>query len=145
MKIEVGKFYKTRAGQKVRICTVDGKGRWSCHGAILFSDGWDNNVWDSNGMYSNDDDHEGDIIAEWKDEPVLPDGFWEALPAWHNQAVYNPFAKFWVSGNRFRILHDTGTWASDEGTLHLPDEYAPTFSGDWRDSLIERPAWGDES
>lgn len=39
MKIETGKYYRTRDGHKVLIYATDGRDEW-VHGAVLLDDGW---------------------------------------------------------------------------------------------------------
>lgn len=69
MKIEVGKYYKTRDGRRVRIYAVDASGRWPVHGASL----WDNTIWrceewTAEGLHG-DDINGLDIVSEWE-EPM---------------------------------------------------------------------------
>jgi hypothetical protein len=69
LKLETGKFYKTRDGQKVgpmlfrRDCddyAVDG-----------FEGPYGNAWWSENGIRGGMGDiHDGDIVAEWKESPV---------------------------------------------------------------------------
>lgn len=68
MKIEIGKFYKTRDGRKV------GPMRFSMSGDDLFSqDGGDLDgcLWGHNGKRRLNGNTETDIIAEWTDAPDL--------------------------------------------------------------------------
>lgn len=71
MKIEVGKFYKTRDGRKVRIYAMDAGGNYPVHGAILDSDGtWFMENWYGEGLFlkSHEEECHNDIVSEW-DEP----------------------------------------------------------------------------
>ena len=65
MKIEVGKFFKTRDGHKVRIYAVDCGYDEPVHGAMLIDDQWVSESWDYNKKHRCDDDF--DIISEWED------------------------------------------------------------------------------
>jgi hypothetical protein len=88
MKIEVGKFYKTRNSRKARIYATDG-GSQNCqiHGAILVpGSGWLSTSW-SNGVHNavahvRDDD----LVSEWEDPKPR-------LLAWLNGSVL-------IGGNR---------------------------------------------
>ena len=85
MKIEAGKFYKTRGGEKVRIYAVDGAGVFSIHGAVLERESWVVTSWNEDG--SSDFSESNDIAGEWvepspklkawirhhKDPAVFPD------------------------------------------------------------------------
>ena len=74
MKIEVGKFYRTRDGNKARIYVVDAPGEYSVHGAVdggIYS-------WTKYGKYNVDaGDLNIDLVAEWE-EPHL------RLKAWRS-------------------------------------------------------------
>jgi len=73
MKIEFGKFYKTRNGRKVRIYTLNGRGFYSIHGAVLSDDwGWMINKWSPEGLYLTIGDNDLDIVAEWPDPWTIP-------------------------------------------------------------------------
>lgn len=72
MKIEMGKKYKTRSGQDVRIYAVDGVGDKKVHGAIFDGEGFYSNDWYENGML-NDFGEQGDFdLVEAKED-------WEVL------------------------------------------------------------------
>jgi hypothetical protein len=74
--IQVGKFYKTRNGLKVRIYALDGGKPYSVHGAYQATDGgWSLTSWTSGGMYRDLLDtlgtHDFDIVSEWVDKPIF--------------------------------------------------------------------------
>ena len=82
MKIENGKYYRTRDGQNVGPMNVPPKlERWS---RLVIADGPIGSAasgldgWYEGGKYLNDEDHDLDLIAEWSDAPAklmipLPD------------------------------------------------------------------------
>lgn len=70
MKIEVGKFYKTRVGTKVRIYALDGIGDFCIHGAVQMQEGWDDSAWNYSGKSIYDRCE--DIISEWEENSYLP-------------------------------------------------------------------------
>lgn len=69
MKIEAGKFYKTKSGRKIRIyatnCTPDGQG-YAIHGAIEYLGVWNLTSWQSNGRWDSRP-HTNDIVSEWEE------------------------------------------------------------------------------
>lgn len=54
MKIEAGKEYVTRGGQRARIYATDGAGEWSVHGAVFDPEsyGWLRCAWTDRGSLS---------------------------------------------------------------------------------------------
>ena len=68
MKIEVGKFYKTRRGSKVRIYTIENGGEYPIHGAV-FNGTWESYSWNRDGEWVDNLTPAGDdIVAEWVEE-----------------------------------------------------------------------------
>ena len=66
--IELGKFYKTRDGMKVRIYDVDGSPDYPIHGAILWDAGWGVEQWTKEGFYFwPEGECQADIISEWEE------------------------------------------------------------------------------
>ncbi len=69
MKLEAGKFYRTRDGRKARIYAVDGAGQYPAHGAILCDSVWFMSIWTAYG--SSDFRGNGtvgdvcDLVSEW--------------------------------------------------------------------------------
>ncbi len=64
--IEVGKYYKTRDGHKIRIYAIDGHSHYSIHGAVLWDDGWEVIGWTQEGFYYWEEGESGvDIVSEW--------------------------------------------------------------------------------
>ncbi len=66
--IEVGKFYKTRNGMKIRIYAVDGYYKYPIHGAILWDEDWEVESWDKDGLYyGRERECKLDIVSEWEE------------------------------------------------------------------------------
>ena len=69
LKIEVGKFYRTYDGSKVRIYALDGGGDHSTHGASQNGNGtWTPDSWTKCGRYNRaakSSENELDIKEEW--------------------------------------------------------------------------------
>jgi hypothetical protein len=63
LRLEVGKYYRTRDGRKVRIYALDGEGGFPIHGAVLEADGWDSSDWTLSGVsvYTGPEN----IVGEW--------------------------------------------------------------------------------
>ena len=62
MKIEMGKKYKTRAGDEVRLYACNCGGVWSVHGAYKIDEGWRSEVWKENGRYNERENNDNDLI-----------------------------------------------------------------------------------
>ena len=79
LHIEVGKFYKTRGGLKVRIYAKEN----TLHGAFFDEPvGWVPAAWLHNGFYhSSCEPSRLDIISEWR-EPHPLDGVCSGQPIW---------------------------------------------------------------
>ena len=141
MKIENGKSYEMRNGEKIRIVCTDRE----CNaypvvglfrGRIL--------IFKANGENLSDRlESKYDIIREWKEKPVVD---WDALPAWANWAAWDCLFGWRYFENKPRKIG--GAWHLRPNCNYanrIPDEYAPKFDGDWKDSLQERPkAHGEE-
>lgn len=128
-----GKFYKTRDGRKARIYATDGLDDWPIHGGIFYSGGWMHGVWRGDGTYLTSGSHPYDLIAEWKDAPVVD---WSKMPAWANWVAQDG-DRSWFWYNEKPELSSFLWRGCFRGSI--PSEFAPQFSGDWRDSLVERP------
>lgn len=72
MKIEVGKFYKTKTNSKIRVYALDGIGDYPVHGAINQGDGWESIEFTLEGRFhfESQDRFPGwfDIESEWAEE-----------------------------------------------------------------------------
>lgn len=70
MKIEVGKFYRTRKGDKARVYATDGDGAHATHGAVLLGGEWSSSTWTVEGKFNAFVDVESslDLVSEWVDE-----------------------------------------------------------------------------
>lgn len=67
MKIEAGKFYKTRDGKKARIYAVGESYFYSIHGAVLLEKGWSIESWRSDGRSEISTEQRNDLVSEWEE------------------------------------------------------------------------------
>ena len=51
IRLEVGRYYKTRSGELARIYAIDGASPNCVHGAVLTRDGWAADSWNRDGLY----------------------------------------------------------------------------------------------
>lgn len=141
MKLEVGKFYKTRDGKKVEILKTDVKSKdYPVIGILLEIDGSEivktythsgENLINSTTIY--------DIVSEWQ-EPL--DFDWSCLPAWCNKYIIMNRSGNWYSyPYKPFFAEDSNVWCCDNGvTIKIPKQYRPkNFTGDCKDSLFENP------
>ncbi len=127
MKLEKGKFYRTRSGEKVECLTTERKEKnRECvmmdKMGILF--------------YSNHNDT--DIISEWSDVEIP----WEDYPRWCNWVAYDGKSDKWFGYSEEPYQYKNySEWLNDKGVhFSIPSEYAPKgFEGDWKESKFERP------
>jgi hypothetical protein len=135
MKIEKGKFYRTRGGEKVEVLTTERKDR--CSVVTMYENG-DIIVLYMNGAYFNTKaEHEADIISEWTEPVEIP---WSDYPTWCKWVAMDNSGKwFGYYGEKPKLYSDT--WGdSDLNYNRIPTDYQPrNFTGDWTESLFERP------
>lgn len=68
--IEVGKFYKTRSGFKVRIYAVDGTKGFPIHGAFFRENEWLLYNWKLDGSKIGSIEDSLDIVGHWTDVEI---------------------------------------------------------------------------
>jgi hypothetical protein len=69
MRIEEGKFYRSRDGHKARIYSVEGGGQFPIHGALLETAGWVGHVWQNDGTFLRvEGSSRFDLVAEWVEQ-----------------------------------------------------------------------------
>lgn len=140
LKIEAGKFYRTRGGKKVEVLAVCPElaqdyqvfalretvsGQKTC------------NEWTLKGKYIHNfpREHECDIVSEWTEEPTVD---WPSLPAWAQYVAQEESGHwYWYSEKPPRSSHSWGTSVGEFGLI--PESHCPVFAGSWADSLTKRP------
>lgn len=77
------------------------------------------------------------IIGEWKERPVVD---WSKFAAWQKYAAKDS-NNLWQAYMEKPTLKDDYWRINEEDQVanKIPKEYAPKFSGHWKDSLCERP------
>lgn len=113
MKIEPGKLYRTRGGQKARIYAVDGEQPWPIHGAVLENREWKQYGWWPDGRFDrNTDNHRHlDLIEEWT-EPKKTKELW-----------------LWVFESPKFGYHTSNEWMSEEQMKQWPNSIGGKLSG----------------
>lgn len=131
VEIEVGKYYRTKNGNKARIYATDGGFGKKIHGAFLRSDGaWIPEWWLKDGKCMNNTWL--DLIAEWT-EPIDFDP--SCLPSW---ATWIAMARSgnWVWFTSVPHMLD-GDWDYTYCRF-IPKKYSPkNFTGSWEESAFE--------
>lgn len=141
MNYEVGKYYITRFGDKAMCVHYITKTVWfvvfpmNPHAAptLIFThlDGR---------QYSGGRESHDDIIGPWIDNPVVD---WSKMPAWANYVTQGHLGDWcwWTHKPCLEYGHWCGTPAPPEWANPgvIPKKYQPQWSGDWKDSLVERP------
>lgn len=138
LKIEAGKFYRTRDGRKAGIYRTDAKGKRPIHGYIVDSE--ENAFCWYKGGYSfsnRDVKYENDLISEWQ-EPL--DFDWNCLPKWANKYIAADPRGNWFSSNSKITFVRWGLNNQTDILGYIPKEYQPkNFTGNWEDSLFKNP------
>ena len=135
MKIEKGKFYRTRGGHKVEILRTDLKNNYPIVGVITDSNGHERYTsWSDGGIWLKRADNIYDILGEW--EEVLDfDPY--CLPQWADKWIAMDADGEWYcysekpdmnSRNKVHLSHGN--------TTRIQADFAPkNYSGNWKDSL----------
>lgn len=139
MKIEAGKYYRTRSGRKALVLSTEGGGNdFSVYASIVLHTGKLNqpDCWRNDGLYVNADTPNGnDLVSEWVDKPVVD---WSKMAAWHRWVAMDEDGNWYAYASLPELA--LITWRSYSFEYQrIPPNYSPAFSGDWKDSLVERP------
>lgn len=131
----VGKWYRTRDGRKVRCVATDGEEGIPFVFVLprlqVLRRG-------KNGQLLPEEFSNLDILGPWIDRPVVD---WSAMPAWANWVAMDGNGDWFYYASKPNEGAD-GWYGEICYSCTIPSSYAPTFSGDWKDSLCERPAGG---
>ena len=134
--IKPNTFVKLRDGSKARIYAVDGPSPYHVHGAIYQDNYWLQREWCGQ-YYTIDIGHSRDIIGPWIDKPNC-DKLWPLLPPWIKYLAQDYDGNWYASFDKPELKERYWTACSGKFIV-IPKDYAPIYSGDWKDSLVERP------
>jgi hypothetical protein len=132
MKIEKGKFYRTRGGEKVEVLTTE---RVASHPIVIIHKDGGIEVLRMNGMlHESKVVSDQDIIAEWTDPVEIP---WSDYPTWCKWVAMDKDGRWSLFNEKPRLVH--GCWYLQTYINVHPDYTPRNFTGDWTESLFERP------
>jgi hypothetical protein len=134
MKIEKGKFYKSRDGQKYEILKTDAIDipivAYRCDGGHILSLHRNGCVFDDKSLSIFD------LIAEWTEPVEIP---WSDYPTWCKFVAMDVDGR-WFGFTSLPIKKRGEAWYSTDVIVYIPPDYTPrNFTGDWTESLFERP------
>ncbi len=138
MKPELGKYYRTRGGHKGRVICVDRKGGQSPVVALVLKEAKLEFLvqLSADGSYLGPGQpHSDDLISEWIDKPEWD---WSKAADWH-VAIAMDADRRWFPFREVPSKVEIAWCGSHDRSI--PPEYAPKWTGDWKDSLIVRPGF----
>lgn len=135
MKLEVGKYYRTRGGRKARVLATDLKGLYPVAAAIEFPEAEGLCRLKANGSEWGATESPKDLVAEWVDKPTIDRSI---LPVWANKAVAMDESREWYCYSEAPVeFTAAGLWEAVSGEVcYVPHSHAPKFQGKPEDSLI---------
>jgi hypothetical protein len=137
MKIEKGKFYRSRNGRKWEVLKTDA----SCDICVIAYCDYDRMLIHlyGNGCYSNDkSESDFDLIAEWTEPIEIP---WSDYPTWCKWVAMDKDGIWWGYIKKTKIDNmESDCWMGNSDAFWIPRDYTPrNFTGHWTESLFERP------
>ena len=134
MKIEKGKFYKSRNGQKWEVLTTDRKK--DDYTVIAMDEDGFYHSFTLNGASFISSNY--DLIAEWTEPVEIP---WSDYPKWCKWVAMDKDGRWWGYIKKTEITDmESDCWVGDSDAFRIPKDYTPrNFTGDWTESLFERP------
>jgi hypothetical protein len=132
MKIEKGKYYRTRGGKKVEVLTTE---RRSKSPIIIMDENGEIEALHQNGMYLDcKSETILDLIAEWTEPIEIP---WSDYPTWCKWVAMDKDGRWF--GYSDKPTQSCAIWSGDAVVKIHPDYTPRNFTGDWTESLFERP------
>lgn len=138
-----GAFVETRDKRKALIYVTDADKTRPIHGTRFCEDRLYVTSWLRSGSFSRlTDENAWDIIGPWIDKPDRSK-LWPIFPPWIKWLVQNADGR-WFGSSCKPINDEIRDWwyFSQHDTHYSMDihpDYYPTFIGNWRESLVERP------
>jgi hypothetical protein len=134
MKIERGKFYRSRDGRKWEVLTTERRHERS----VVCMSGAEVSLLHQNGCYYTDKLISNyDLIEEWTEPVIIP---WDDYPKWCRWVAMDSGGEW--NGYEERPLQEKDYWDYEGFGILIPihpDYYPKNFTGDWTESLFERP------
>jgi hypothetical protein len=126
--IEVGKFYKDTHGAKVEVLRLFKRKNEMCFAAIYdVHDGYPSASWDRV--------EDAENWTPWIDEPAIP---WDSVPEWCQWwAVDEDLEQVFFECEPF--IEDDEWIRAEGGMIVPPHSHRIPYTGDWRESLRQRP------
>jgi hypothetical protein len=136
MKIEKGKFYKSRNGQKWEVLTTERNDEYFSVITMCCDDGGLLIALHQNGMFYNDkSESDFDLIAEWTEPVEIP---WSDYPTWCKWVAMDKDGEWY--GFDYKPKEGLASWINSDFANNIHPDYHPrNFTGDWTESLFERP------
>ena len=134
--IKPGSFVKLRDGSKGEIYSIDNALPYPIHGRTLSNmraATWTENLL----IWASAEESEQDIIGPWIDAPDCS-ALWPLLPPWIKYLAQD-YNRDWYATLDKPELKEKYWTACPGKFIAIPKKYAPIYSGDWKDSLVERP------
>jgi len=130
LKFEVGKYYRTRNGDKVICLTNTLRGPYK----IMFQlneDTFTTTITGEN--WAGCSNKPKDIISEWVEKVIVD---WSAMPAWAEFAAMNADGTWYWYTNEPKF--ENGFWNANFKKGNIPVKYAPEFKGKAEYSLTKK-------
>lgn len=131
-KIESGKYYRMRSGHRVYVVATNKPGT---HNVLGWTDSGNVSAWMNGGQFRAEASTQSDIISEWVEPERIP---WEHLPKWCKWWAKDGNGAEWGYLDRPTFEYGIHFTESDYICPVLPENYS-NYTGDWRQSLRERP------
>lgn len=137
MKIEAGKYYRTRAGRKIKLLSTEGVFPYVGIGAHVTAKGLgDIGNWCDDGfVLANQHEHPDDVVAEWVDKPEFD---WSVIPPWLNYLAMDGNLTWYLYASKPTFSDTRWDPEADADICKVPKQYAPCWTGRPEDSLVER-------
>lgn len=138
MKIEAGKFYRTKGGLKAKVyetgVSLDANNQGVIFGSLesrstaktLFPMMWDSKGVSGNGAYT--------IVAEWKEKPKVNFNKLKEIYPW---AAMDKNGEWFLFAKEPKADSREECWYNDEEIGFDISNEIFEYSGDWKDSLIK--------
>ena len=136
--IKPNTFVKLRDGSKAQIYVTDGVDSAPIRGAVFSCGYWRIQQWTGNleALRGWTECQAGDIVGPWIDTPDCTK-LWPLLPPWIKYVSQDKNG-FWYASLDKPKLEEKYWMACPGKFIVIPKGYAPIYSGDWKDSLVER-------